>query len=80
MDFSWMDLLASFGAGIFGAAIGALPAFILMGLFIVAGTMAALAGVALTLLIPGDLDPCSALISPLLEEWQQQLIQLIKDG
>ena len=44
MDFSWMDLLASFGAGIFGAAIGALPAFILMGLFIVAGTMAALAG------------------------------------
>jgi len=44
MDFSWMDLVASFGAGMFGAAIGALPAFILMGLFIVLGTMAALGG------------------------------------
>lgn len=40
MDFSWVDLLASFGAGLFGAAIGALPAFILTGLFVVLGTVA----------------------------------------
>jgi hypothetical protein len=44
MDFSWMELLASFGAGMFGAAIGALPAFILMGLVILLGTMAAFGG------------------------------------
>jgi len=47
MDFSWMELLASFGAGMFGAAIGALSAFILMGFFIVLGTMAALGGSSL---------------------------------
>lgn len=44
MDFSWMELIASFGAGMFGAAIGALPAFILMGFFILIGTMATLGG------------------------------------
>jgi hypothetical protein len=31
MAFDWLFLLASFGAGIFGAAIGGLPAFILCG-------------------------------------------------
>ena len=44
MEFSWGDLLASFGAGLFGAALGALPAFILTGLFILLGTIAVFAG------------------------------------
>lgn len=44
MDFSWIDFIASFGAGLFGAAIGALPAFILMGLFILLGVVAEFGG------------------------------------
>lgn len=44
MDFSWVDLIASFGAGLFGAAIGALPAFILMGFFILLGIIAEFGG------------------------------------
>lgn len=44
MDFSWIDFIASFGAGLFGAAIGALPAFILMGLFILLGVIAEFGG------------------------------------
>lgn len=44
VEFSWVDLLASFGAGLFGAAIGALPAFILTGFFILIGTIAVLSG------------------------------------
>jgi hypothetical protein len=40
-DLYW--LAASFGGGIFGAAFGAVPAFILMGFAIISGTVIQLA-------------------------------------
>jgi len=46
MDFSLMDpvmFLVAFGGGVFGAAIGALPAFIFTGIMVVAGEMAFIA-------------------------------------
>lgn len=45
-------LLAAFGGGIFGAAIGALPAFIFTGIMVIAGEMLAVAG-GLTANLPG---------------------------
>lgn len=44
MDFSWINLLAALGGGIFGAAIGGLPAFIFAGVAILTGTGAAIVG------------------------------------
>ncbi|HYG58370.1 MAG TPA: hypothetical protein VD902_09955 [Symbiobacteriaceae bacterium] len=44
MEFNWMDLLAAFGGGLFGAAIGGLPAFIFTGLVVLAGVAAGLGG------------------------------------
>jgi hypothetical protein len=40
----WAALFAAFGGGVFGAAIGALPAFILTGFAVLAGVAAALGG------------------------------------
>ncbi|MCT4648074.1 MAG: hypothetical protein N4A74_24000, partial [Carboxylicivirga sp.] len=37
MEFSFFDLLLSFAGGIFGAAIGALPVWILCGLAVLIG-------------------------------------------
>lgn len=39
MEFSWLYLLAAIGGGIFGAAVGAVPAFVLAGVA-AAGTFA----------------------------------------
>ena len=39
MEFSWLYLLAAIGCGIFGAAVGAVPAFVLAGVA-AAGTFA----------------------------------------
>ncbi len=44
MDFSIISFIAAFGAGIFGAAIGALPAFIIFGVLVLAGVATALGG------------------------------------
>lgn len=41
-----LSLIASFGGGLFGACIGALPAFILTGILAIAGGVAAFAGAA----------------------------------
>lgn len=45
MDFSWMMLFAAFGGGLFGAALGALPAFVFTGFATLVGVATALAGV-----------------------------------
>lgn len=44
MDFSLAILLGSFAGGLFGAAIGGLPAFIFTGFMVLAGTGVALSG------------------------------------
>jgi hypothetical protein len=44
LDLSWAALFAAFGGGVFAAAIGALPAFILTGFAVLAGIAAALGG------------------------------------
>lgn len=45
MDPNWLlFLIAAFGGGLFGAALGALPAFIFCGFAVIAGVAAALAG------------------------------------
>jgi len=44
VSINWVELVAAFGGGLFGAAIGALPAFIFTGFAVLAGTAAALAG------------------------------------
>jgi hypothetical protein len=44
LDLSWAALFAAFGGGVFAAAIGALPAFILTGFAVLAGVAAALGG------------------------------------
>ena len=44
MDVTTVALLASFGGGIFAAAIGTLPAFIFTGFMVIAGVAAAAAG------------------------------------
>ncbi|MGB4137116.1 MAG: hypothetical protein WA971_11160 [Microbacterium sp.] len=41
---NWQDLIAAFAGGAFGAAIGALPAFIFCGVALLAGVAVALAG------------------------------------
>src|SRR5690625_376011 len=46
MEFGLWELLAAFGGGLFGAAIGALPAFIFTGFFILVGSIAELGGSA----------------------------------
>ncbi|MGI8573851.1 MAG: hypothetical protein ACR2MA_00595 [Egibacteraceae bacterium] len=45
MDFSWLTLGAAFGGGLFGAAMGGLPAFVFTGLTVLIGVALALAGV-----------------------------------
>jgi len=42
--FSWIALLGSFGGGMFGAAIGALPAFAFAGISVLIGVALALSG------------------------------------
>jgi len=44
MAFNWMELVAAFAGGLFGAAIGALPAFIFTGIAVLVGAAAALGG------------------------------------
>lgn len=44
MPFDWITLVAAFGGGVFGAAIGTLPAFIFTGLLVLAGVAVAAAG------------------------------------
>ena len=44
MDINLVDLLAAFAGGIFGAAIGGLPAFIFTGVIVLIGVAAGLAG------------------------------------
>ncbi|AHY46308.1 Hypothetical Protein RradSPS_1025 [Rubrobacter radiotolerans] len=44
MDFSLLLLIAAFGGGLFGAAIGGLPAFIFTGFLVIAGVATAIAG------------------------------------
>jgi hypothetical protein len=44
MDITTVALLASFGGGVFAAAIGTLPAFIFTGFMVIAGVAAAAAG------------------------------------
>lgn len=44
MPFDWIALCAAFGGGVFGAAIGTLPAFIFTGLAVLAGVAVAMAG------------------------------------
>lgn len=45
MDFSWLTLAAAFGGGLFGAAMGGLPAFAFTGFTVLIGVALALAGV-----------------------------------
>lgn len=44
MTFNFVELLAAFGGGVFGAAIGALPAFIFTGFAVICAVPAILAG------------------------------------
>ncbi|MDB4895105.1 MAG: hypothetical protein JWN15_1367 [Firmicutes bacterium] len=44
MSINWMDLVASFAGGLFGAALGALPAFIFTGVAVLVGAAAGLGG------------------------------------
>lgn len=44
MDFDWLLLVGAFGGGLFGAAIGALPAFAFTGVAVVVGVAISLAG------------------------------------
>ena len=44
MEFSWLILIAAFGGGLFGAAIGALPSFIFTGFTVLVGVAIAFAG------------------------------------
>ena len=44
MEFSWLMLIAAFGGGLFGAAIGALPSFIFTGFAVLVGVAIAFAG------------------------------------
>ncbi|MCY4535588.1 MAG: hypothetical protein OXB91_09505 [Bryobacterales bacterium] len=44
MTLEWIHLLASFGGGLFGAAIGTLPSFVFTGLLVIAGAAVAAAG------------------------------------
>lgn len=44
MEFSWIFLVAAFGGGLFGAAIGSLPAFIFCGFAVIVGVAAAISG------------------------------------
>ncbi|MDP9424917.1 MAG: hypothetical protein M3P37_02495 [Actinomycetota bacterium] len=44
MEFSWLTLVAAFGGGLFGAAIGALPSFIFTGFTVLVGVAIAFAG------------------------------------
>ena len=44
MEFSWLLLIAAFGGGLFGAAIGALPSFIFTGFTVLVGVAIAFAG------------------------------------
>lgn len=44
LEINWMELLAAFGAGLFGAAIGALPAFIFTGFAVLVGVALGMAG------------------------------------
>ena len=44
MQIDWITLLAAFGGGLFGAAIGTLPAFIFTGLLVLVGAGVAAAG------------------------------------
>lgn len=44
MDFSLVDLLVAFAGGLFGAAIGGLPAFIFTGVLVLIGVAVGLAG------------------------------------
>ncbi len=44
MQFDWITLLAAFGGGLFGAAIGTLPAFVFTGLLVLVGAGVAAAG------------------------------------
>ena len=44
MNIDWITLLAAFGGGLFGAAIGTLPAFVFTGLLVLVGAGVAAAG------------------------------------
>lgn len=44
MEFSLLILIAAFGGGLFGAAVGGLPAFIFTGFMVIAGVAAAASG------------------------------------
>ncbi len=44
MDFSLLFLIAAFGGGLFGAAVGGLPAFIFTGFLVIAGVAASIGG------------------------------------
>lgn len=44
MTLEWIHLLAAFGGGLFGAAIGTLPSFVFTGLLVIAGAAVAAAG------------------------------------
>ena len=44
MQIDWITLLAAFGGGLFGAAIGTLPAFVFTGLLVLVGVGVAAAG------------------------------------
>jgi hypothetical protein len=44
MEFSWLLLIAAFGGGLFGAAIGGLPSFIFTGFTVLVGVAIAFAG------------------------------------
>ena len=46
MTINWMDVLAAFGGGLLGAAIGGLPAFIFTGFAVLVGSGMALSGAA----------------------------------
>lgn len=68
-------LIASFGGGAFAAGIGALPAFIMTGFIVIAGTAITLAGGGDV--VTGNIA-FGSFFGPhklLLELWQQQLMQ-----
>ncbi len=44
MNFDWASLLAAFGGGILGAAVGAVPAFVFTGILVLIGVASAAAG------------------------------------
>ena len=44
MTLEWIHLVAAFGGGLFGAAIGTLPSFVFTGLLVIAGAAVAAAG------------------------------------